>query len=103
AGRVGELDKRALYTVFDDEAGLTQRPEPGRVLGRGRKAEVVDDEDRRGRLRLDRALELVEPRPQVAADRTEVERSPRAPQRLERSEEHTSELQSQSNLVCRLL
>src|SRR2546430_13274526 len=29
---------------------------------------------------------------------------PREPQRLvERSEEHTSELQSQSNLVCRLL
>src|SRR3989475_7785331 len=25
------------------------------------------------------------------------------PQRVERSEEHTSELQSQSNLVCRLL
>src|SRR2546430_13600944 len=25
------------------------------------------------------------------------------PQRIERSEEHTSELQSQSNLVCRLL
>src|SRR2546430_10444563 len=28
---------------------------------------------------------------------------PPAPQRLPRSEEHTSELQSQSNLVCRLL
>src|SRR2546430_13541593 len=27
----------------------------------------------------------------------------RNPQRVERSEEHTSELQSQSNLVCRLL
>src|SRR2546430_7501351 len=29
--------------------------------------------------------------------------SARSPERLERSEEHTSELQSQSNLVCRLL
>src|SRR2546427_7489153 len=27
----------------------------------------------------------------------------RAPEHVERSEEHTSELQSQSNLVCRLL
>src|SRR2546430_12353584 len=29
--------------------------------------------------------------------------SPRSRKKLERSEEHTSELQSQSNLVCRLL
>src|SRR2546430_11633650 len=29
--------------------------------------------------------------------------SPRASRRIARSEEHTSELQSQSNLVCRLL
>src|SRR2546430_9468598 len=29
--------------------------------------------------------------------------APREPLRLQRSEEHTSELQSQSNLVCRLL
>src|SRR2546430_7101451 len=30
-------------------------------------------------------------------------REPRTPRQSERSEEHTSELQSQSNLVCRLL
>src|SRR2546430_12420821 len=30
-------------------------------------------------------------------------RSPRSTQSIARSEEHTSELQSQSNLVCRLL
>src|SRR5256886_7405259 len=30
-------------------------------------------------------------------------RSPRPPKDTKRSEEHTSELQSQSNLVCRLL
>src|SRR2546427_3072488 len=30
-------------------------------------------------------------------------KSPRVPYALQRSEEHTSELQSQSNLVCRLL
>src|SRR2546430_8639099 len=32
-----------------------------------------------------------------------VDRHPRPLERLARSEEHTSELQSQSNLVCRLL
>src|SRR5205085_12288694 len=42
-------------------------------------------------------------------DRTEAERSRLGPDRVQeletlvRSEEHTSELQSQSNLVCRLL
>src|SRR2546427_1342416 len=35
----------------------------------------------------------------IAPDRFEPEPAPRLP----RSEEHTSELQSQSNLVCRLL
>src|SRR5439155_20177331 len=82
-GRVGELDERALHAILDDEAALSQRTEPSRVLRGGRKAEVVDPEDRRGRLRPARALELVEPRPQVAADRIELERNPRASQRLE--------------------
>src|SRR3989475_6424603 len=38
-----------------------------------------------------------------AADRREGHRDARAAPENERSEEHTSELQSQSNLVCRLL
>src|SRR5688572_3248849 len=41
------------------------------------------------------------PREHGAGER--VEREARAAARLNRSEEHTSELQSQSNLVCRLL
>src|SRR2546427_8866505 len=43
-----------------------------------------------------RALHRLDPRPDP--DGLEI-----AGQRLARSEEHTSELQSQSNLVCRLL
>src|SRR2546427_6297308 len=43
-----------------------------------------------------------EPAPASRRDRQSPEGDPRADW-LERSEEHTSELQSQSNLVCRLL
>src|SRR5688572_32305931 len=41
--------------------------------------------------------------PQGAAAARRGERGPLSPRRAARSEEHTSELQSQSNLVCRLL
>src|SRR2546430_12745305 len=51
-------------------------------LGRGREIKCVE---------ISRALE---PEPVVEPD---------VVRRVERSEEHTSELQSQSNLVCRLL
>src|SRR2546430_13406515 len=45
-----------------------------------------------------------EPRPDVAPEPVRAQRMDRpARVRGERSEEHTSELQSQSNLVCRLL
>src|SRR2546430_10059288 len=47
------------------------------------------------------ALHLVEPRDE--RDHQPDVRVRRRPQRGARSEEHTSELQSQSNLVCRLL
>src|SRR5688572_31571580 len=47
----------------------------------------------------DRAVRRVDP---SASVRSTTTRGPRAPRRR-RSEEHTSELQSQSNLVCRLL
>src|SRR2546430_8841125 len=39
----------------------------------------------------------------LAGSRNHEGHAPRAPGRVVRSEEHTSELQSQSNLVCRLL
>src|SRR2546427_2279644 len=47
-----------------------------------------------------------QPRPRVPGDRQGLDRQRGAEQprpRAPRSEEHTSELQSQSNLVCRLL
>src|SRR5688572_32021787 len=40
---------------------------------------------------------------QDVEDRAEAEASDQADRHVARSEEHTSELQSQSNLVCRLL
>src|SRR2546430_10044508 len=39
----------------------------------------------------------------IAAPDNQSQQSARVPYRAARSEEHTSELQSQSNLVCRLL
>src|SRR5688572_31091198 len=39
----------------------------------------------------------------VACSRSEPEQDPVPVRQFDRSEEHTSELQSQSNLVCRLL
>src|SRR2546427_1487438 len=41
--------------------------------------------------------------PEVLANISKMQRAPGAPMSGPRSEEHTSELQSQSNLVCRLL
>src|SRR5688572_31206265 len=55
----------------------------------------VDDE--RGRGRADRAFA------RAGASRAPPRYSNRDPRGKARSEEHTSELQSQSNLVCRLL
>src|SRR5688572_31954337 len=53
-----------------------------------------------GRLDAARAV----PSPGAVGDEGDGGRDPLHPQQLlERSEEHTSELQSQSNLVCRLL
>src|SRR2546430_5993409 len=52
------------------------------------------------------AAPLKSPTPTTDRDRTVSRRSKpssRGPGRTHRSEEHTSELQSQSNLVCRLL
>src|SRR2546430_6678318 len=50
---------------------------------------------------LDRVEHSVDPAPGFGGDRDP--RRALAQTSLERSEEHTSELQSQSNLVCRLL
>src|SRR2546430_7816048 len=54
-----------------------------------------------------RVAEVEAPVPQRVLQRAHVlvaqAREPQQPQANQRSEEHTSELQSQSNLVCRLL
>src|SRR5256886_10833164 len=50
-----------------------------------------------------RARRAVRPRGPTAVARSSPRARPRAGARVARSEEHTSELQSQSNLVCRLL
>src|SRR2546430_9526039 len=49
------------------------------------------------------SLLLVERLPRTSTGKLPQVRRRQRPQRLLRSEEHTSELQSQSNLVCRLL
>src|SRR2546427_9185183 len=78
-----------MHAVTDDPAVVAILHEPGRVRARDVKAdnvhviaEVAKNKDR-GQLRL--------------AGASDPRASPT------RSEEHTSELQSQSNLVCRLL
>src|SRR2546427_6747239 len=78
AGRGGRRQTR------DDHRGAVAQPEP-------RGAEGVD---RRGRA----AVRLLSIGPDHGRGGTAGEKPP-----PERSEEHTSELQSQSNLVCRLL
>src|SRR2546430_5612777 len=58
------------------------------------------------RQREERGASIPVPRPKAPRETHEVEREPRVyegPEDEARSEEHTSELQSQSNLVCRLL
>src|SRR5256886_5461142 len=52
-------------------------------------------------VRLDRHAVIRRAQPELVRRRARMELHPRS--RLRRSEEHTSELQSQSNLVCRLL
>src|SRR2546427_3060437 len=79
-------------TLFRSRAGPPEfphlpAPPPLAVRERGR----VDQEGRRPHAQADRA-----PRPDAC-------RRDRAGGGRSRSEEHTSELQSQSNLVCRLL
>src|SRR2546430_12820725 len=54
-------------------------------------------------LSLHDALPISAKAERPAAGRTEVVAASRPSSRCPRSEEHTSELQSQSNLVCRLL
>src|SRR2546430_10959321 len=59
---------------------------------KARRPISVDKENKRSAASRDR----------IESDRLSCIAGPRAPDR-KRSEEHTSELQSQSNLVCRLL
>src|SRR2546427_11869792 len=97
---------RSLFAVLDYDDGVA---EVAQVFERGEEASVV------ALVQADRGLvehvhDAGEPRADLAGEpdalglaarqrvRAAVER-----QIVERSEEHTSELQSQSNLVCRLL
>src|SRR5690242_21036893 len=53
--------------------------------------------------RRDRSCDLLEPEDRQGGSRLHARRDERVADRDERSEEHTSELQSHVNLVCRLL
>src|SRR5688572_32043823 len=72
------------------------------LRGRARQLQPGDDHDRPGdgRPHLHRAADLGDRGPRY---RGGAARRALADARRPRSEEHTSELQSQSNLVCRLL
>src|SRR5688572_31837439 len=74
-------------TLFRSASGLSalQPEQPRRILFQNQRPHVILDAD---------LLEIRQP---------PVRRDPRIVRSEQRSEEHTSELQSQSNLVCRLL
>src|SRR5690606_41467477 len=96
-----------IYTLSLHDAlpisarSIRERPvsfasQSGRSMNRG---------DGSGRNRgLCRALDLMrlQPRQHVAAEAADLFEEHVVGQRAERSEEHTSELQSRENLVCRL-
>src|SRR2546430_14020222 len=78
-----------------DGARLRRDPRAPPVLARPGGPPPRPPESTAARLHLSHALREVRPLRTAAAP-------PRAGGRAPRSEEHTSELQSQSNLVCRL-
>src|SRR5688572_31284940 len=79
------------YTTLFRSAASS--PAPARVIA------AVPLSDRR----RSNAVSVEPPRARAAAYRPSADESETMGKRLLRSEEHTSELQSQSNLVCRLL
>src|SRR2546430_11376887 len=82
-----------------DEA-LEERQLPPHLLDR-RSQLLAHDRDRRATVvQHVRVVARLEQRIGGNGDGPDLER---APERVHRSEEHTSELQSQSNIVCRLL
>src|SRR2546430_9526664 len=82
-------------TLFRSEANL---PAARRLSSRARRGPAVY-------IYRSMATTAAEPKPKVSADEArEVAEAAREQEwAAPRSEEHTSELQSQSNLVCRLL
>src|SRR5205085_10382280 len=82
-----DLATTEIYTLsLHDALPISAPPGAGVVRARGEHPDLPDGGDRRARVGAGRA------------DRRHLSRPPQP-----RSEEHTSELQSQSNLVCRLL
>src|SRR5205085_11770103 len=79
---------------------LASRRRRSRRRRSSRVARLTAAHERVDRL-VERRRHVVPPR--LADERTVDEFNLRRPPGLHRSEEHTSELQSQSNLVCRLL
>src|SRR5690606_41982319 len=82
-------------------------PGPGRFsLPARRSSDLADDRQARVEVRDEARRRLGREEPAVeddAGERREPGRGVRREQPDERSEEHTSELQSRENLVCRLL
>src|SRR2546430_11784625 len=78
-------------TLFRSDRGIDLRKNPGRAQARAP-----------GRL-LDRDLVRTPAGQHLVAVGRDLARDVEEPAVVVRSEEHTSELQSQSNLVCRLL
>src|SRR5690606_41444002 len=81
-----------LATLEDQQGGDAADTVLGRDLGVGVDVELDD---------LQLAVELVSDGLHVRSEGT-AGAAPRGPEVHERSEEHTSELQSRENLVCRL-
>src|SRR5688572_32088910 len=80
-----------------DSAKTTGRPRPDDNQSRLRRAR------RLGRLQQRDGFRLLVREFVLQADHQVLELRQRTQREFQRSEEHTSELQSQSNLVCRLL
>src|SRR5438034_4764257 len=88
------LEVRILQGLLEDH-GVHVEPAP---KGRERRDELVERQQRERRELVERQQrELAELQAQQEKERRELV------ERQQRSEEHTSELQSHSDLVCRLL
>src|SRR5690606_31894806 len=104
-GRISPEDHRDLAEQFCDFMEGETGPHLRRVEREMKEAAAEQDYERAARLRDDAAAlrRVVEKNAVVLPDKTDADVFGLAADDLERSEEHTSELQSRENLVCRLL